>query len=129
LTLDKKLDFCEHISLTCRKAAWQLSALRRISKYLTVESRMIIFKSYVVSNLNYCKVVWHFCLKKSAKKLERLQERGLRIVYDDYTASYDDLLMRAKIKRLADDRLQSLMIEVFKARKGFSPGYIIDMFE
>ena len=127
--LDSKLDYDKHVSLVCRKAAWQLSALRRISKYLSFESRMAIFKSYIVSNLNYCKIVWHFCLKKSSKKLEKLQERGLRIVFNDYTSCYSDLLVRSNVKRLDDERLYSIMLEVFKARRGLSPAYIIDMFK
>ena len=53
---------------------------------------------------------------------------GLHIVFNDYISNYDDLLTKAKIKKLSDDRLHSLMIEVFKARKGLSPAYIADMF-
>jgi retron-type reverse transcriptase len=64
VTLDSKLDFNKHISGICRKSAWQLCALRRLSKYLSSEAKMYIFRSYIASNLDYCKIIWHFCSKK-----------------------------------------------------------------
>jgi N12 class adenine-specific DNA methylase len=30
-------------------------------------------------------LAWHFCTDKNSKKLEKVQERALRFVYDDYT--------------------------------------------
>jgi hypothetical protein len=33
-------------------------------------------------------LAWHFCTDKNSKKLEKVQERALRFVYDDYTSSY-----------------------------------------
>ena len=129
VTLDRKLDFSNHTAQICRKAAWQLSALRRIAHYLSTEARLVIFRSYILSNLNYCKVIWHFGLKKSLNKLERLQERGLRIVYNDFSSDYSTLLEKANMKSLNDDRVFSIMVEVYKARKGLSPAYIVNMFK
>ena len=127
--LDSKLDFNEHISNICRKSAWQLYALRRVAKYLTYEAKMYIFKSYIASNFNYCKVVWHFSSKKNRLKLEKLQEKGLRIVTDDYTTSYDDLLKMCNIKSLHLSRLESLLLEVFQVYHGRSPKYILELFQ
>lgn len=126
--LDTKLKFKKQIAAICRKSAWQLCALKRISKYLSQEARMIIFKSFIASNLSYCNTVWHFCSKQCTAKLEKIQERGLRIVLDDYESQYEHLLHRSKMKSLLEVRLQCLMTEVFKARKGLSPMYISELF-
>ena len=129
ITLDQRLNFEKHISDICRKSAWQLYALRRISKYLSCEAKMFIFKSYIASNFNYCKVVWHFCSKKSRLKLEKLQERGLRIVLEDKISSYQELLIKCKLKSLHENRLQCLLLEVFQAVRGTSPNYITCLFK
>ena len=64
IMLDSKLDFNHHVSALCTKAARQLNALARISRFLSTSSRMIIYNSFINSNFNYCPIVWHFCGKK-----------------------------------------------------------------
>ena len=51
-------------------------------------------------HLTYCHLVWHFCTASDSRKLERLQERALRLVYNTITESYDTLLKRAKLTTL-----------------------------
>ena len=36
-----------------------------------------------MSNFNYCPLVWHFCGEGNTKKLEKIQERALRFIYND----------------------------------------------
>ena len=59
----------------------------------------------------YCNLVWHFCT--ACRKLERLQERALRLVYNTTTESYDTLLKRAKLTTLQNRRLQDILILMF----------------
>ena len=61
--IDCKLNFNEHVSATCKKAALQLNALARISRFLDVSSRKVIYNSFIFSNFNYCPLVWMFCGK------------------------------------------------------------------
>jgi hypothetical protein len=37
--------------------------------------------SFILSNLNYCSITWHFCSEKNTLKMEKIQERALRFVY------------------------------------------------
>ena len=63
IEIDDKLKFNTHINSICRKAARQLNVLRRLSSLLDQESRMAIFRALIVSNFNYCPLVWHFLWK------------------------------------------------------------------
>jgi hypothetical protein len=38
-----------------------------------------------------------FCSETNTKKIEKIQERALRFVYQDYEASYENLLIKAKM--------------------------------
>jgi hypothetical protein len=67
--------------------------------------------------------------KQDSKKLKLLQERGLRIVFRDFESSYDSLLIKCNLRTLRENRLQSIIIEVFKARNKLAPEYIINKFE
>ena len=55
---------------------------------------------FILSNFNFCPLAWHFCTEKNSKKIEKVQERALRFVYEDYNSSYDNLLTKAKVERL-----------------------------
>ena len=57
VTLDNRLKFDKHISTLCMKASRQINALKRISNYLDENCRILIFKSFISSNFNYCPCV------------------------------------------------------------------------
>ena len=126
--IDNRLNFSEHILGTCKKAARQLNALARISRFLKPSSRKIIYQSFVASNFNYCPLVWHFCGKTNSHKLEKIQERALKIIYRDYESTYKELLGKSNLPTLLIARLRLLLCEVFKSVKGLNPKYISDMF-
>ena len=67
VSIDKHLTFNDHISSSCSKAARQLNAFARISKHLNLDSRRVIHQSFILSNFNYCPLVWHFCGKTNNK--------------------------------------------------------------
>ena len=90
--IDEKLNFSEHVSSLCNKAAGQLNALSHISKYIDDYSRKIIYNSFIMSNFTYCVPVWHFCGKVNNGKIEKINERALRILFNDFTSSYKELL-------------------------------------
>ena len=115
IIIDKQLTFNEHISLCCAKATRQLNAFARISKYLNPNSRRTIHHSFVASNFSYCPLVWHFCGKTNNAKLEKIQERSLRIMCNDYTSSYEDLLRNTGLLTLLLNRLRCMHLETFKS--------------
>jgi hypothetical protein len=67
-----------------KKPACQLNVLKRIGRYLNKLGRLTIYYSFILSNFNYCPVTWHFGSEKNTKKMEKIQERALRFIYNDY---------------------------------------------
>ena len=126
--LDSQLSFSKHISEICKKAALQLNMLKRMSKVLSSKVKMLLFRCFILSNFQYCSLVWLNCSKSDSHKLEKLQERALRYVYNDYKSAYFTLLKTANLPTLETSRLRSLAIEIFKAINGISPPYIQDLF-
>ncbi len=51
-----------------------------------------MYRSYILSNFNYCPIVWHFCGIQNSRNMEKIQERALGFVYEDYELTYDILL-------------------------------------
>ena len=72
-----------------KKASRQLNVLKRIGTHLTKLGKHSIYYSFIMSNFNYCPLVWHFCGETNTKKIEKIQERALRFIYNEYTSSYE----------------------------------------
>ena len=75
------LNFETHIANIGKKAARQINVLFRLT-VLNLETKLLIYKSFINSNFNYCPLVWHFCSKTSSDKLERIQYKALRLVFN-----------------------------------------------
>jgi hypothetical protein len=66
-------------------------------------------------------LAWHFCTEKNSKKIEKVQERALRFVYEDYNSSYDNLLKNAKVPSLQIRRMRTMALETFKIMNKLLP--------
>ena len=84
MTIDNKLSFEFHISEICRKAGGQLNALKRLGSYLPLHVCKVVANSFILSHFNYCPLVWYFSTAKQIQKIEKIHERVVRFIYDDY---------------------------------------------
>ena len=126
--IDDKLNFDKHVSNLCKKAARQLNILIRFQSQLRLKEKEIIFKTFILSNFNFCPIVWHFCSKQSARNMEKIQERALRFLSNDYQSSYASLLRKTGYISLHLSRLKSIAVEVFKCTQKLNPTFMNDMF-
>ena len=111
VTLDNKLNFDTHISSLCKKAATQLNVLKRLRSFIGFEQKKVLVQSFVYSNFNYCPLVWYFTSMKSLPKVEKLQERALRFLYNDHKSSCNDLLLKSGRCTMQVSRQRTLCIE------------------
>ena len=87
VTFDLMMNFNTHISNIFLKAACQINVMKRIGRNINKLGRLTLYYSFVMSNLNYCPLTWHFTTETNVKKIEKIQERALRFIYDDYQSS------------------------------------------
>ena len=125
--IDYQLNFDHHISNLCRKAGQQLNVLKRLSPFLSRLNKLTIFHTFILSNFNYCPLAWHFCSESNSKKLEKIQERALRFVYDDFKSTYEELLYRANIPCLHIKRIRTMAVETFRILNDMSPPVLSDL--
>ena len=85
----------------CSRASYEINALRRVGKYLDINGKLKIYKSFIRANFSYNPVTWIFCGKANSDKMEKLQERALRYVYRDNVSSYQKLLSNADLLPLS----------------------------
>ena len=130
VTIDCSLSFEQHVSKLCKSSASQLSALKRLRPYITNErTRKIRIQSFTLSHFNYCPFVWYFTTSKQLQKMEKIQERALRFIPDDYLSSYEILLINAGFTTMRVRQMQNLCTEIYKALSNLNPQYMQELFE
>ena len=89
--------------------------------FLSKLNKLAIFHSFILFNFNFCPLTWHFCLKANTIKLEKIQEKALRFIYEDYISTYEELLYIAKVPSLQIRRMHTMALECFKILYKLSP--------
>ena len=84
IQIDWKLNFNCHIAFLCTKTGRELNVLQRMRGSLDYVSRVAIHNSFIISNVNYCPVVWMFTSKSSMNIPENIQKRALRFACNDF---------------------------------------------
>ena len=128
ITLDCKLQFNKHISNICERASRQLNVLSRFKNIFSTEEKKTMYKAFILANFGYCPIVWHFCGETNTRKMERIQERALRFMYNDLISDYNGLLNKAGMETLHLKRLKVLATEVFKSINDLNPSFMQRMF-
>ena len=119
--IDKDLNFNTHLSNLCRKAGQKVSALARVSRFLPFHKKRDLLKAFIESQFSHCPLIWMFCSRKMNRKINHIHERALRMVYDDYNSSFDELLIRDNSVSIHYRNIQKVAIEMYKVVNNISP--------
>ena len=116
VTIDNKLNFNKHISDVCNKASQRVRVIMRLRNLIPTPAKLVLLKSAILPYLTNCHLVWHFCRASDIRRLERIQERGLRAVYKDTKSSYHQLLNMANFQPLLNRCLQGICVLMYKVK-------------
>ena len=118
----------DHIKYICKQASNKLYALARISAFLDQHKRKISMKYFIVSQFNYCPIIWMYCQRKSNNLINRIHERALRIAYNDYFSDFNSLLRKDNNITIHQRNVQALSVEIYKTLNDLNPTIMHDVF-
>ena len=127
IQIDSQLKFDNHVQNSCSKAGRKLSALTRMVPYLSFNKKIILLKSFFESHFNYCPLIWMFHSRKVNNKINRLHERALTLIYNDYKSSFNELCEKDGSMTIHHRNIQSLSIEMYKIYHGSDQSIMGDM--
>ena len=131
VTIDKYLNFEEHIVKKCKKAGQKLSALARLCNMLNQKRQKTLLKAFIESHFGYCPLIWVFCSRNLNNQMNHLNERLLRIVTmnSDYESSFQELLELDHSVSIHSRNIRLLLIELFKVKNGLSNQIMSELFD
>ena len=111
ITIDNELKFSDRITKICHKANSKLSSLFWLTRHLSIEQKMLFYMLFIEARFKYCPITWMFYSRSCNNKINKLHERVLRLVCDDYEMSFV-LLNKNKSFSIHHQNIEKLMVEV-----------------
>ena len=106
-----------------------MNAFSRVAPYLNHEKGKILYSTFVMSNFNYCPLIWMYHGNTSGNQVDRVQKRALRILHNDFNMQFEVLLKRTDEQRVHTKNLQKLMLQIFKCLSEENPSFMWTFFE
>ena len=100
IVLDPTLNFNHHISTVMRTVLHKMTLLAKMKKYINNRVALLIYKTMILPYLDYADVIYHNSMSGDLNKLQRLQNRCLRVCL-----GYD--------RRFSTDRVHKLATTAF----------------
>ena len=85
---DSDNSFDNHVAKVCRACYYHLRDLRRIRKFLGVETAILLANAMVSSRLDYCNSLLYGVSKSNIAKLQRVQNALCRIIFRQNESCY-----------------------------------------
>ena len=127
--IDNKLKFDKHAKTLCSKANMKINAFSRLNTYISRAQALLICNRVLLSNFNYCPLIWLFCKKGADKEINSTHKRVLRMLFEDYECPFEILLTRSGSACIHAKNLQKLMIEIYQSINHLSPSLVWEFHE
>ena len=130
VTIDKSLSFKKHVEIICNNASAKVTALSRLINIVSKEKKKTLMDAFIESQFSYCPMIWMFCYSRRLNtRINHIHERGLRIVYQDYSSSFAELLKINGSVCIHHRNVQLVAVEMFKVKNGLCPEIMKDIFQ
>ena len=126
--IDRELKFNDHMNNRYKIAGKKLNALMRLCNILPFHKRRLLMKSFIESQFAYSPLVGLFHSRMLNNKINLLQYRALKFVYDDESSTFQELLIKDNSVSIHHRSLQNLAIELFKVKSGNAPFLMNEIF-
>ena len=77
-------------------------------------------KAFIEPQFGYCPLVWMFSGRQENNRINHLDERALRIVYNDYETTFENLLELDNSVSIHHINIRLLSIELYKVKLNLS---------
>ena len=117
------------MNIICSKANRKLNVCAGMRSLFSEEKRRINFKSFIESQFKCCHLTWIFYRRRSNNKINRLHERSLKIVNNDYESTYEELLSHNNCFSIHDQNIYRLATIIYRVADDLSVGDFKNVFD
>ena len=74
------IDECQHVDEICKKASSAIGALKRVRPFISKDVEVQIYNALILPHFDYCSPVWDCMSGYLSDKLQKLQNRAVRVI-------------------------------------------------
>ena len=98
------------------------------SQIICQDKLRTIITSFIESQFSYCLLIWMFHSRSLNRQINRLHERGLRLVCKDSQLTFEELLRKDQSFSIHHRNLKKLATEMYKVYNDLSPNLVKSIF-
>jgi hypothetical protein len=118
ITINSKLNFNQHINEKVNKAYQLLGIIKNNFIDIDKDVFILLYKTFVRSQLEYGNVVFYPHLKSLIFDIEKVQKRATKSIREFRNLTYKERLQRLRLPTLKYRRARGDMIQVYKILHG-----------
>ena len=116
--IDYELKSDTYIETLYEKVGKNLLALSRVIKFRFTNQAQLLMRSFITSQFSYCRLTWMSRSRNINNQINKLYECALRLVYDDKSCYFRELLERDKSVTIHGRIIQVLLTLIIKVESG-----------
>lgn len=78
--IDNRLNFRSNVQFIIKKVAKKISFLGRLSNRLSIQARILVYKTIIAPHFEYCASILFLCQDGDLQRLQKQQNRAMRII-------------------------------------------------
>ena len=120
--LDENLTWSSHINKMTKRIASGIGTIKQLRPFVSLETLHVIYQALIQPHFDYCNVVWGNCGKTLSNKLQKLQNRAMRVLtFSNFDADANSLLEKLGWDDLNQQHQFQKALMVFKSLNNLAP--------
>ena len=98
---------------------------------MNISQRRLIVNAFIMSQFSYCSLIWMFHSRSMEHRINRIDERTLRLIYrNQHQLTFKELLgKKKKSVSLHQRNLKTFATEIYKTKNKVSSEFVNSFFE
>lgn len=129
LTFDEVLSWRRQVNLCVSKATGLFLQFVRYKRFLSSESKKVLCESLVLSQFNYCDMVYMSIDTSLQKKIQKIQNMCVRFIFNHRrrdNSNYKELRTKIAWLSMRDRSFLHGLVQMYKILNSKAPNYLID---
>ena len=130
VTYDEVLSWKKQVNLGVSKSVGNFLQFARYKHFLTKQSKIALCQSLVLSQFNYCDVIYASMDAYLEKKIQNIQNMCLRFIFNirkrNRNTDYNTLLKQLGWLNMKEKTIKNGLVMMYKILNGLAPNYLSD---
>ena len=130
VTYDEILSWKKQVNLSVSKAVGNFLQFARYKHFLSQQSKITLCQSIVLSQFNYCDIIYSSMDAYLEKKIQKIQNMCLRFIFNirkrNHNTDYISLLNKLGWLNMKEKTIKNGLVMMYKILNGLAPNYLSD---